>query len=73
MTVQCCKCNRIRVRGRWLAVAINPRRISVSHTYCPRCHDECQIELFSDQASRCTTAGALVLSATVRPLASPDS
>jgi hypothetical protein len=72
MTVQCCKCNRVRVGGRWSAASVAPLRVSISHTYCPRCLDECQIALFSDQASRCTIAGALFLSDTVPTFAIPN-
>ncbi|HRI88015.1 MAG TPA: hypothetical protein PLJ47_13900 [Candidatus Hydrogenedentes bacterium] len=58
MTVQCCKCKRIRFEAQWSAPAATLLQGNVSHTYCPACADECHIELFSTQASRATAVHA---------------
>ena len=39
MTVQCCKCKRVKWRGTWVPEA-NWGLGEVSHTYCPVCVDE---------------------------------
>ena len=51
MTVQCCKCKRVRAGGVWMRIP-TPQPGPVSHSYCPVCEEECYIELFSHQASR---------------------
>lgn len=60
MTVQCCKCKRVRVAGRWGAHSCHAAEI-VSHTYCPTCADEFRIELFSTVASEAQPHSALAL------------
>jgi len=44
MTIQCCKCRRIREKGEWNRP---PARLAgdISHTYCPACYDECLAEI----------------------------
>lgn len=71
MNVQCCKCKRFRVDGKWTAPASAIQLSDVSHTYCPVCADECFIELFSAQASRTTTRGAQFLRECMGRLAIP--
>lgn len=50
MTVQCCKCKRIRVNGRWLPAA-SAAGCAVSHSYCPECLFEANVEMFNERAS----------------------
>lgn len=71
MTVQCCKCKRLREDGGWSASTAIPVRGGVSHTYCPSCADECFIELFSAQASRSTAHEAQYLRECITRLATP--
>ena len=54
MTVQCCKCKRVRETGRWSAPLSTLLQGDVSHTYCPACADECYIEMFSTMAAKVT-------------------
>ena len=61
MTVQCCKCKRVRESGQWSAPLPTLLQGNVSHTYCPACADECYIELFSAQASQVTALEVLQL------------
>jgi hypothetical protein len=44
MTVQCCKCKRVREDGRWHPISQTPDG-DVSHTYCPICLGECLAEI----------------------------
>ncbi len=39
MTVQCCKCQKIRVAGRWMSNE-GLLRGDISHGYCPVCLEE---------------------------------
>ncbi|MBX7256514.1 MAG: hypothetical protein K1Y02_09150 [Candidatus Hydrogenedentes bacterium] len=51
MTVQCCKCKKVRIGRLW----VEPSREvtgAVSHSYCPECAEACFIEIFSLQASK---------------------
>ena len=51
MTVQCCKCKKVRIGRLW----VEPSREvdgTVSHSYCPECAEACYIEIFSLQASK---------------------
>ncbi len=57
MVTQCCKCKKVRVRGAWHIPAA-PLPGAVSHTYCPACFLETQVEFFSHSASRAGCAGA---------------
>lgn len=36
MTVQCCKCKKVRVSDQWMKETVADTK-SVSHTYCPDC------------------------------------
>ena len=45
MTVQCCKCKKLRVKGEWIRPSTVPSDM-VSHTYCPRCLEETRSEMF---------------------------
>ena len=36
MTIECCKCKRVKEEGEWKRPAIVPAD-SISHTYCPAC------------------------------------
>jgi len=57
MVTQCCKCKKVRASNAWHTPA-KPLIGPVSHTYCPVCFVETQIEFFSQNASRagCTHA-----------------
>ncbi|MCC6795372.1 MAG: hypothetical protein IT366_09660 [Candidatus Hydrogenedentes bacterium] len=61
MTVQCCKCKRLRALDQWSAPLPALLQGDVSHTYCPDCADHTYIELFSAQASKSTEREALFL------------
>ena len=61
MTVQCCKCKRIRNGALWVAPDPAPEG-PVSHTYCPSCYLESCLEFFSAEASRACSASAAALS-----------
>lgn len=50
MTIQCCKCKRIRIDGQWFA-PVDPPGTDVSHTYCPTCAEIFLVEAFSAFAS----------------------
>ena len=39
MTIQCCKCKKVRTEGGWNA-GEKPAGDAVSHTYCPTCLGE---------------------------------
>jgi len=54
MVVRCCICAKERVRGEWIeppepadldADEEEPRRIAVSHSYCPECVEAVREEL----------------------------
>ncbi|MBN2310017.1 MAG: hypothetical protein JXR94_13675 [Candidatus Hydrogenedentes bacterium] len=60
MTVQCCKCKRVRANGKWRHVTGGLDE-PVSHTYCPRCEERLRVEMFSSLASQCPLVGALKL------------
>lgn len=53
MKVQCCKCKRMNVEGRWEYPARHIHEL-VSHGYCPACADATKLEFFCQQASRAT-------------------
>ena len=57
MTVQCCKCKKIRLNREWMAPIAPPQGI-ISHSYCPICAEETRIEFFSVTASGVTALGA---------------
>jgi hypothetical protein len=57
MTVQCCKCKRLRVAGEWISPGGAVEGL-VSHAYCPSCLDECRVEIFATQASHAARSGA---------------
>ena len=44
MTVQCCKCKRVREHGQWSASPVVMQG-NASHTYCPTCMEECLEEM----------------------------
>ena len=46
MTVQCCKCHKVRVDDHWVDLP-RPVRLSgqVSHGYCPKCAEEAFAEI----------------------------
>jgi len=50
MTVQCCKCNRVRMSGRLLP---QPAAVKgpVTHGYCPECLLEKPVAMFNERAS----------------------
>ncbi len=62
MTVQCCKCKKVRDNGQWTdrPLTIQESKV-VSHAYCDRCFVECYIEIFASEASLadCSGAGAV--------------
>lgn len=53
ITVKCCKCQRVRIDGRWeYEESKDPARRRYSHSYCPVClikvHAELEVvQLFS--------------------------
>jgi hypothetical protein len=49
MTVQCCKCKRVRVENEWTRPLSAPPD-AVSHTYCPVCFEEARTEMLADVA-----------------------
>lgn len=53
MKVQCCKCKRMKVDGRW---DFPKRHIheAISHGYCPECAYATKLEFFSERASHAT-------------------
>ncbi len=60
MTVQCCKCKRVRQGSSWVVCETLPEG-PVSHTYCSKCYLESCLEFFSAEASRsCHTAAHAV-------------
>ncbi len=50
MTVQCCKCKRIRQDGRWQPTSA-ATETPASHTYCPACLLEANVAIFNERAS----------------------
>ena len=36
MTIQCCVCNKVEEKGKWIYPKETPPK-NVSHTYCPTC------------------------------------
>ena len=71
MTVQCCKCKKIRVGSRWVAL-YGPLLGEASHTYCPTCADEFHIEAFSSFASESTPSDAHRLRRMLKTLAAAN-
>lgn len=53
MKVQCCKCKRIKLDGRW-DYATKHVHEPISHGYCPACADATKLEFFCEQASKAT-------------------
>ncbi len=53
MKVQCCKCKRMKLNGRWV-FAKHHIHESISHGYCPKCADATKLEFFSERASQTT-------------------
>jgi len=43
MTVQCCKCKRVRINNRWTAAT--GKEAVVSHSYCPKCFEAARNEI----------------------------
>ena len=67
MTVQCCKCKRIRRDTEWTAFTDDScGNDHFTHSYCPVCAEEFHMELFSAQASRTTIAQAHALVKTLQ-------
>jgi len=44
MTIQCCKCKRVRADNLW-AKAHDRMQDAVSHTYCPECLSDARAEI----------------------------
>lgn len=61
MTVQCCKCKRVRIGEHWVAAAAHSLD-DASHAYCPVCLHIALIEIFTFQASQVRHNEAQVLS-----------
>lgn len=59
MTVQCCKCKKVNVDGRW-ARSHETSYDCVSHTYCPTCYERTVSEF---QAERLNAVARLVRAA----------
>jgi len=47
MTVQCCKCRKLKIDGEWTR-ASKPPEGCVSHTYCPVCLAQVLAEIRSE-------------------------
>jgi len=43
MTVVCCKCKKVRIKGEWKRCS-DGSADAVSHTYCPACLDHARSE-----------------------------
>jgi hypothetical protein len=74
MTVQCCKCKRLRLGDEWVE-PLEHKLQHASHTYCPQCADETRLEYFSALASQARQPGAAFVSRLLRGslAASPSS
>ena len=61
MIAQCCKCHAIRTQGHWCDLGLTAP-IRVSHTYCPKCMVEVdlQIEQFKRRRDRLAADGTVV-------------
>lgn len=57
MTIQCCKCKRLRNGQEWTET-VGSLEGPVSHSYCPACLTETRIEHFSELASSSAHASA---------------
>jgi hypothetical protein len=57
MKVQCCKCKRMKIDGRWRFASVHIHG-PISHGYCPDCADSTRLEHFCEQASRATKSRA---------------
>ena len=49
MTIQCCKCNKVRAGAEWMLPGA-PLDESASHTYCPTCLSQCLTEMRAQRA-----------------------
>lgn len=49
MTIQCCRCNKIRVDGKWSPTHEGLHSV-VTHTYCPVCLDIANAEIRAELA-----------------------
>lgn len=48
MTIQCCKCKKIRADGKWISLG-RTLHDGVSHSYCPACLDRAIAEIRDEQ------------------------
>jgi len=48
MTIQCCKCHKVKVADEWTQSAV-AHHDAVSHTYCPVCFVEAQSAIQAEQ------------------------
>ncbi len=67
MKVQCCKCKRMKLNGRWV-FATRHIHETVSHGYCPECADATKLEFFSERASRTSSYRAGQLDALLQQI-----
>ena len=51
MTIQCCKCHKVKIADEWTPSAIS-HTDPVSHTYCPICFAEAQSAIRAEQIAR---------------------
>ena len=68
MTVQCCKCKRLKDGADWFEAAEAPTG-PISHTYCPDCLEITHLEFFTAQASCSPVHSASVVNHLVSTLA----
>ncbi len=60
MTIQCCKCKRVRLDNAWRRPS-GALSGAITHSYCPVCLTEAQVEIFSARASEITCSAAVTL------------
>ena len=51
MTVQCCRCSKVRMEGAWVSLSTGPSD-SVSHTYCPVCLEDFVRQFRAEQTGK---------------------
>ena len=57
MTVQCCKCKKIRVKDEWMRPS-HSFEDELSHGYCPICLDEILVEMDEYSVAQKEMSGA---------------
>ena len=49
MTIQCCKCHKVRVNDKWYTTHEHSHE-AITHTYCPVCLDLANQEIRAEMA-----------------------